>query len=455
VIGVFWIVGVPPISGAIFATFTPFAALLIMSPSFAFIVFFTALTLILDNLASGERSTGISALIVGVLSFAATGARAVATPILLCSLGLLWLVEIWRKGPLARRLSTFTLASAFGFLLGLYFFFTLGSNFSGTGIITITGQPFSFIVSPEQYLFRLPFMLTEIDFPPFAAALVSLLVIVAFQPGFLLPGFIVELSRWSRGWSREEIALLGVSLSGIVATFVTVAPGYSHFTFLQYSNIAMSMLGAVGLSRLASPRNPGAREKRMWVLVPVVAATVALFILQLVQLPLASLTWLGDHAGRSLTFFKPSNYGSPGLAQLAQCEHERDGDLLDLASGPEDPIVIILPDQLGGDCEIFWWTMRHAVPTISEYTLQYLGDQPRGPLKAVFSERFAAYEAAAEKAKEGRLPIAELVEIAATVRDRPVFALVGRDLTGDTDPRISVIAKNDRLTLLKVNRTLP
>ena len=454
VVAIFWIVGVPPISGAIFGTFTPYAALLIMSPSFAFIIFFILLTFVLNNLNNGGSQIGTAALIIGLVSFAATGARAVAPPIFLCALGLLWVVELWRGSRLVMKLSIFAIACALGFVAGLFFFFTLRTGVSGVGIVTITGQPFTFLVGPDQNVLTLPHLLMDLRISPLAAAIVAFAVMALFQAGFLVPGFFCEVFAFKRSWTHTEIALLGTSIAGICAAFVTVAPGYSHLTFLQYSNIAMSMLGAHGLSRVVSlGKAEGFRGRKILVL----ATTGGLFVLQLGQLPLESLAWLGDHLGRTASFLRPSQYGSPATQPLAQCMKGVDGsDLLSLVSKmSDDPIVIILSDKLDGDCESFWLTARYAIPTIGGYPLKYLGSQVRrDDLKLVYSDRAAAYVHARSEALAGRLPVSDLVKIASTVhRDRIVLALVGQGLSGDSGPSLFRVASNDRFVLLKIDRS--
>ena len=156
VICVYWVIGIPPISGGLFASFMPYGANLILSPYFAIIVFFVTLAFVSEEYSRASLAVVARSATLIVLMFLATGARGVCPPILLCALALRLVVSSLRKEKLSRENAIDVVAAAIGFAAGLRFFFTIGTGFSGTGALKFNGQPFSFLASPYQTLLTLP-----------------------------------------------------------------------------------------------------------------------------------------------------------------------------------------------------------------------------------------------------------------------------------------------------------
>ena len=169
VVGVFWIVGVPAIAGKIFATFTAFGAVLVMSPSLGFLFFFVIATIICDDRQRQPRPIGWTAAILVLLAFLLTGARVVGPPVLLCAIALLWAVDIGRYRRIPWRTTIHLLACGAGFAAGLFFFFTIGQAFSGLGFASFTGEPFSALTDPaREALLVLPAQLMAWHLPRLA-----------------------------------------------------------------------------------------------------------------------------------------------------------------------------------------------------------------------------------------------------------------------------------------------
>jgi hypothetical protein len=243
----FWVVGVPPIAAGVFGTFMPFGAILIMSPFLAIVVFFLELLIILE----GNPSRGAwRFLILAVLTFLATGARGVCPPILLCAVSLRLLFAWYRNSTNAWQEFVDLCALAAGFAAGLWFFFTIGSGFSGTGFVKFTGQPFNFLNDPGQYILVVPHVLTNLGFPKLVAGMVAFILIAVFQAGFLTPSLPIQIAAMRRHPQSSEILLLGSSIAGVAGVFLTEAPGYSHFSFIYFANVSLPLLGAQGLHRL-------------------------------------------------------------------------------------------------------------------------------------------------------------------------------------------------------------
>ena len=188
------------------------------------------------------------------MTFLLTGARVVGPPVLLCAIALLWAVDLGRYRRIPWRATIHLLACSAGFVAGLFFFFTIGQAFSGLGFAKFTGEPFSALTDPAQEtLLVVPAQLMAWHLPRLAAGILAFLLIVLFQPGFLLPTLICELRHMARrGASPAQTLMIGASIAGIAAVFLIQAPGHSHFTFLQYSNICLSILGAQGAQRILS-----------------------------------------------------------------------------------------------------------------------------------------------------------------------------------------------------------
>src|SRR4029077_5892923 len=182
------------------------------------------------------------------------------------------------------------MALALGFLAGLWFFFTLGSGFSGTGFITFIGQPFTLLAGKP--VFPLPQLLMRHGMAVIPAGMIAFAVIALFQAGFLLPALPRQFAAMLREASESEVLLLGSAIAGIAAVFMTAAPGFSHFSFLHFSSIGLSLLGGRGLERMISKRE----ARTPWIRCADLLAMLALVLLaglQFSQLPRKTIAQLG------------------------------------------------------------------------------------------------------------------------------------------------------------------
>jgi hypothetical protein len=143
-----------PISSRLFASFMPFGANLILSPFFAFLVFFVTLAFILEEGSTRRSNLFVRVAILAALMFLATGARGVCPPILFCALLLRLIVSVRQKGGL-RENTVDLVAATVGFTAGLRFFFSVRTGFSGTGALKVTGQPFSLLAGAGQDILTL------------------------------------------------------------------------------------------------------------------------------------------------------------------------------------------------------------------------------------------------------------------------------------------------------------
>jgi hypothetical protein len=449
VAAVWWVSGVPSIIGTVFGIFTPLASVWIFSPAFGFMIFFVMLTLLVSFLRAQGTYIISFAVIAGLLTFAATGARGVTAPLMLSTLGLLGAVKISQKSASAYRLAWCFVSMTCGFVAGLFFFFTIGSDFTGMGFIQFTGQPFTFLST--QTMLTLPRLLIDFGIPSLTAGAIGFIVIVLFQAGFMTPGLFYHLKLMSKhGLSDTEWLLVGASVSGMAAVFLVVAPGYSHFTFLQYTNIAMSILGAEGLARAFSKRQSAIMLRGL-----LLGATACLALVQIREFPLTALR-LASHkieAAVNLVLLGIREVPEP----IPWCVGNGSApDLLAKAKASADnPIVIIVPsDKALGPCESFWATVLTPVQTVQLYSLFFLPGKGTGPLKLRLEEERKHIMSAYASALKGDLNTNELLAIASTLpRNREVFVLAPGNLRREKETSIKYSAKEGELVLLSISET--
>jgi hypothetical protein len=451
IVAVWWVFGVPPVTGAIFGTFTSLATVVILSPGFGFVIFFVLLTLVIESLRGDGHHAARDTVAIGLLSFAATGARGVTMPIFLCSLALLGAVK-WLQAGSLRLLSLYLLAGSLGFVGGLFFFFRIASDFTGTGFLQFTGQPFTYL-SSQQTLLTLPRLLINLGIPQIVAGALAFLVIAAFQGAFLTPGLLYNMRfMMRRGPGDAEWLLLGASLAGIAAVFLTVAPGHDHFTFLQYANISMALLGAQGLQQALTDRSPSSWRKPANLLL--VALTALLLIVQFGQVPASALRFAGNYFRTALSVVFHRQVDAELRRPIMSCV--ADGGMSNLLAtakaAPGDPVVLIVPsDKNPGYCETFWPTALAGVQTIQYYSLNFLPGRARGMLRSRLAEQSKHMMSAYATARAGILNIQDVLAIADTLRPgRPVFVLAANGLQQERDPRLKQAAQSGGFTLLEV-----
>ncbi|GAU83447.1 hypothetical protein [Bosea sp. BIWAKO-01] len=447
VISVFWIVGVPPIAAGVFGTFMPFGATLLLSPFLAIIVFFLVLSFVL----AGAPSRGMGrSLILVMLTFLATGARGACPPILMCALALR-LCLAWRADRRWPRFQSWDLvAVTVGFGAGLWFFFTLGSGFSGTGFVRITGQPFDFLSAPAQYLLIVPHLLMDAGLGKLLAGALAFALIAFFQAGFLTPALPVCFAALRRQADSAAILLLGSAIAGIAAVFATEAPGYSHFSFLYFANVSLALLGARGLQLLIEGRCWHGRRRAA--VLTCFGAVALLACLHLAQLPSLVLTrFVARWAATSTALMTGKSELAP---PIADCRRDADVDLFSKASlGGPDPIVVVLPKVRSGQlyCETFWLVVQTPLQVVSDYALAYIPGSATQPLARILTTRVQHMNAAIGLASGGVLSVSDIVAIAATMdRRRPVYLLADNTLSPSVDGGLEWVASNDRFALWRV-----
>lgn len=439
----FWIVGIPPVAGAIFGTFMPFGATLLLSPFLAFTVFFVTLHVLV---AESRRGLPARLLALFVLVFLATGARGVVPPLLICAVcfDLLWM---WRiRGAFPRNEALHLTAMTAGFVGGLVVFFTLGSGFSGTGFLTVTGQPVTFLTSPDQYLLTLPHLLMGAGFSPLLAGLLGFAVIAVFQAGFLTPALPWGLRGATHRDGKAIRLMAGCGLAGICAVFLTTAPGYSHFSFLYFANACLSLLASRGLVSLLAGHGMTRTPAR----IPVLCGIAILMVVHLAQLRGPALNWLTVTAPRiaaGLIWPDAAREASPAAA----CRHTEDAALFADAIGEHGkPIVIFLPAVPTGSfyCETMWLVVGRPIQTVSNYALTFVPGRASDGLSGVLNARASHMAAAMGLSARGVLSVADILALRRTLDPATdVFVMADQALVPDNAEGVIAMGVTSRFKL--------
>lgn len=447
VICVYWIVGIAPISGAVFASFMPFNANLILSPFVAFLIFFLTIAFVLERCDATVRERYVRFVILLVLAFLATGARGVCTPVLLCGFVLGLTVSFW-KGE--RRLLSGGLdlvALMVGLGIGLHFFFTVGSSFSGTGTVKITGQPFTLLAS--QDVLTLARMLIGWGFSAIPAGIVAFGMIAIFQASFLTPVLPISLARMRNNARDVDLLLLGCGIAGLSGFFLTTAPELSHISFLYFSNISFVLLGAKGLQLMVDDAGP----KAFWRCRSGLACVVAIILLaclHLVQIPIGALTWIGKHWSESTV--SVASLSPRPLPQLSPCMRDDDAELFAQA-GAISSSAIVIPIYQTTHCPAFWWVVRHPVHTLNIYLLQHVPGRAVDPsLQARILIQQQRMSHAWESAAMGVLAVPDIMALAETLTNHaPIFVMAPLVLSIEKTDRLQLVGRSDTFGLWRVS----
>jgi len=450
VVCVYWVIGIPSISGGLLANFMPFAGNLILSPFLGIMVFLLTLAFVLGEPDATRSYPVFRTVTLALLVFLATGARGVCPPILLCALALRLLVATWRKEGSWRKNTIDLVAAIVGFAAGLRFFFTVGTEFSGTGALKFTGQPFSFLAG-DQTVLTLAHTLMRWGIPSLLAGIAAFVVIAVFQAAFLTPALPAWFAEFRRRPRNADLLLAGCAIAGTAGFFLTEAPGLSHVSFLYFSELSMSLLAARGLQRMIPAMRRKIRRSRCLEAVAI-ALTVLLCCLHLSQLPMKTVAWIGERWSASA--FSLVELSSLPLPRVAQCMRDQDADLFASAGRvSQAAVVIVIPIPAAGHCETFWWVANFPLQTLSDYLLTFVPGRASDPVlqNKILTDQQHMWHAMGSAA-QGILDAPDLVAIAKTIDDRrPVFVMAPRGLSVGTDAALQRVGADDRFALWQVS----
>jgi hypothetical protein len=398
---IFWVVGYGPVNAAIYGSVLPSASVYAVSSLGAFIVFFVALRFLSERLA--DALSWRDALVMAALSFSITACRGQGGVILTCVVAFLLLPPLVRERRIDAARVQLLVGTVAGMLLALRIFLTLGSGFSGTSFIEVSGQTFTWLAS--QNAFSVVEYLKGRGASAWTAGAAGFLVIALMQAKFLAPAFVYQCARMRRQLPAAEYLLIGATIAGICGTMLTTAPGGSHFSFLHYATLSMSLLGAVGFARIAeriATRRGGSRD-----IIPLAAAGLVILLV-------TPSAW---DLGKQLYRLRGHLFaGAPVLHSKAEVDPL-------LARLRKDDLVLPLlkaADQVPGiEAE---WGMVYGVRFITYGALlhEYVGWRNR--LQPSLDRRMSAAMRLEGSAREGLLDSADLERIAGTLA-QPVSRL--------------------------------
>jgi hypothetical protein len=449
VLGVYWTVGIPPIAGAIFASFMPYSANLVLSPYLAVILFFMILAVVLNRQKGPLTSRSLRVAVLVILAFVATGARGVCPPVVLCALALRLAVSVLQKKETLTEDAADLIATIIGFVAGMQFFFTAGNGFSGAGTVRITWQPFTLLAG--QDLLTLGHMLMKIGVAHILAGMISFAVIAMFQAAFLTPALPACLFEMRKSLRDADLLLLGCGIAGLSGFFLTEAPEFSHISFLHFSNISFVLLGGRGLQLMIEGRSSGwAQYHRIKI-----ASYVAIVLLggvHFAQVPLDTVAWLGRQwSSAAINLLEGADVPPP---YLSVCMKQEDADLFARAA-EESPTAIVIPIYPGTNCASIWWVARHPIRTLNAYMMQHVPGRATDPALRVKIETqrenfFQAYEAASK----GTLNVPNVIAMAETLIDKgPVFVMAPRTLSLVPTDNLRLVGSSEAFNLWRVLTT--
>ena len=346
---VFWDAGFPMIGARLFARAFTWPSVLLIGPLLAYSAFLALVMALADWFSTPEeprsgRMYAFAFLIMLVL----VGCRAPGGLVLLCAVSFLILFEvvIQRRLNFASIGMLAVLSAAVGF--ALVFFLGYGTRFDAGGFTKISAAPFSYL--GNYTYFWLPGVLERNGVNPKLAGALQFAVFTIFQAGFFAPFLAFRVTTLRRPHSSLELLLIGTAMAGIGAVFFLESPGGSHFTFLYYSTLAFSLLGASAFAEVI-----GRRSRRFY---PAVAIAGLLATAQIVELPFRAL---GGIAAR----WAPPSSQARQVAQRCVGESLRDIVLPAVPAGAS----VVLPADIGL-CQILRFTIRN--PNANNYTARWL-----------------------------------------------------------------------------------
>ncbi|AMJ62724.1 hypothetical protein AXW83_22670 [Bosea sp. PAMC 26642] len=439
----FGTVGVPPTFGNAFAIFAPFSAALLLSPALAFIVFFATLAAGIELSRAKATPFGLDIAILAALSFVATGARSVAPPILIFAFGALLLRNAVCREPWDWRGAAHILGLTIGFAAGMYVFYGIGGDISGTGFVRIV-WPLSDLVDKDQFLFTVPVSLLAAGVPTAIAAVAAFVLMVVFQAGALTPGFFFWLIRRRCTSTRDaQFLLAAAGVAGIFAFSVTVAPGSSHVTFLQYTNICFCLLGALGFAQFAQILHTPS-PRRVAVAIGLSVPALLLFIVQIREMPKGGLTWFYTAPRAAWSVIAGGKQVPP-----IKCSRPADSALLaDPSVKSENAVVaFVLPPSY---CQEFWWIVENSTRAINFYSLSFPPGKPVGVLQSIIRERYTRLLSAVNSSEKGVFPADDLTAIAKTLLpNKELFAIAKRGLVNGAGAPVPMIVANERFAIYR------
>ena len=262
----------------------PFTGALTLSPLLGHLILVVSLFILVKSVESTDRlSLSASLLLLAMLGFSASIVRAGASGLLLASTAsALWVYWVAVRRRLEFRPTALVFVIGVTTIVGVVVTLGLPGSFSGANFLRFSlVEGVNFIGSYENLAYK--DLAAALGLPFVVTGLIGIAVSIALAAGFLSPAMWAFVFRWSK--VKVESGDVGLLLSfalATVITFITVAPGASHFVINQSGYCCSAILGARGLDYWLLNRtreNPSSRPQLAWSLG--VFISLVLFLIQM------------------------------------------------------------------------------------------------------------------------------------------------------------------------------
>ena len=419
---------------------------LVISPLFGFIFFLLMLTHLSEK-CSPTKIRLHDYFLVLISSFILTGGRGLAGPVMICTIGFYGLITLFATRRIPWRLAPQMLACIGGCAFALWFFLGAGTDFSGTSHAE-THTTVNYILESDK--FPLSDWLRNLYLTPTVAAVVAFCAAALFQGMFLTPFFFLKARDFIKGVRRspEEVLLWGTYIAGVCATFLTSAPGGSHFGFLQYATFAATLLGAKGFDEYRA-NHPVPRKKAPYFpLTPIYIATALLAFLHLYD---TGISYAKTPYSNYINVIKRADFASPAKKNVHMKAAELLGNLPDKETAKfyifaqKKNIFERTYDRLSLEISVYNWITYAAEPKkVSLYASWKTG-------KSSYLEKINNLT---EKAflKDEKISLHALCEVINLLPDekKPTYVLSTNDIS--FIPDIPFTLQNDTVKLLNLSK---
>jgi len=436
VINLFWVFSFGPINNQLYgAVFVP-PNIRLIGPIAAFIAFLVGVRALTQSVQKINFQAISLLLFIAVIEFSITAFRAPGGLILICAaIYSLTMSLINKKENLLFALMKIG-ALIIGFYLAMKVFFS--TNINGTSFIDI-GFTFNWLA--ERNKFWIAMFLKDLGFSSFFSGLATYMVMALMQATFLMPSFLYYILNHFNPLKLpiKENLLIGASIAGVSGTLLTSSGGGSHFSFIHYANLSMSLIGAAGLYSLMRKFGNLSNIKKY------LSILVLIFIVFLTFISLWELCNHGLNRGhnynRTLPLSLPIEY--PVLNIDAEIEP------LVKTLKPEDTVLFVpFISKRSGSALIM---ARYNVNMLADLNIIRMYAGWETDISKTLKDRLKLARKIENDAKDGAVDSVLLAKLATTIIKQPqiFFIIASRDVSFSDDERLEFIKRTNSYQLYK------
>ncbi|MBF0525342.1 MAG: hypothetical protein HQK56_09630 [Deltaproteobacteria bacterium] len=271
IVQAFWVVGVSPILYYWLGSAMPLRSVLLISTLAAFPIFFW-LTSESFIFFEERKYIGSRLLIIILLAWTLSGTRLPGLTAFMAGLGL---VVAWRyiRGRRILAQPVFILAITCVLLVtSLIHFYGILSPLSAVKFMKIVTNPAKSLPTFGS----VNWLHGVLGLPLYLSGAIGVFIIIIFQASFLVGGALWLFFKRSFSSHYLDIFWLATLILGSFISYFTFAPGFSHFSFMDYGHLGLNFLGARGLLLFIS----AAKNSKWYQNIIVILITCSLLLLQ-------------------------------------------------------------------------------------------------------------------------------------------------------------------------------